>query len=192
MHALYTIPNKMFHVRDIPKTPGERLKEIREALDISARKAERLSDPRVTHSNIGKIESGETPWEAVKLSTIRGLARAYGRTPEQLMKEVEGHNSDETALTPHTSLTNSSDVNNPMFGRRALDRLIPSARVHDGGMRVPDFALVGFNLTGCTGLSIEDDVLLCERAFIKYERHHSLIISGKEQPEKESLSLIHI
>lgn len=81
---------KMYFVGNSEKTAGDRLKEIRRGLKLSARQAERLSDPRVNHSTIGKIENGATLWQNVQLSTIRGLARAYGRTPEQLMNEVNG------------------------------------------------------------------------------------------------------
>jgi phage repressor protein C with HTH and peptisase S24 domain len=88
--TLYANPPKMFLVSDTNETYGDRLRKIRERLGLSARKAASLSDPRVTHSNIGKIESGQTPWENVQLNTIKGLARAYGLSVSELLNEVNG------------------------------------------------------------------------------------------------------
>lgn len=109
---------KMYLVGDTEKTPGDRLREIRESLGLSARAAEKLTDPRVTHSNIGKIESGRTPWENVQLSTINGLARAYGMTQEQLLAEVSGKSSqgnESQGLKSRVQEKESSVIRIPAF-----------------------------------------------------------------------------
>ena len=109
----------MYLVSDTEKTPGERLRELRERLGLSARAAEKLTDPRVTHSNIGKIESGRTPWENVQLSTISGLARAYGMTRDELLAEVGS--SPDTEVAEESSRPRATEQETKVIRIAAFD-----------------------------------------------------------------------
>lgn len=135
--TFYTKPQTMFYVSAEPETPGDRLKKIRVGLKFSARKAEKLSDPRVSHSNIGKIESGITPWENVQRNTIKGLARAYGRTPEELLNEVNGtpYPKKPNIYTDEVHLE-TSNIYNQERRRIPVYDLVSAGPGSDGGVVV--------------------------------------------------------
>lgn len=139
--TVYANPPKMFSVSDTKETYGDRLKKIRERLGLSARKAATLTDPRVSHSNIGKIESGQTPWESVQLNTIKGLARAYGRSVPELLNEVNGtpYPAKPNIFTDEVTLE-TPDINH---GRRRIPviDLLSAGPGGDGGTIVSEIDL---------------------------------------------------
>lgn len=139
--TFYENRSTMFYMGEAAETPGDRLRKIREELGLSARKAESLSDPRVSHSNIGKIESNVTAWENVQRNTIKGLARAYGRTYEQLLNEVNGtpYPAKPNIYTDQVHLE-TSDINQ---GRRRIPviDLLSAGPGGDGGTIVSEVDL---------------------------------------------------
>lgn len=76
------------------ETAGERLRKIRESLGLGVREAARLSQGLVSHAQISNLEKDLSAWRKAQLSTVHGLALAYGRSVEQLLREVGGVESE--------------------------------------------------------------------------------------------------
>ena len=66
------------------KTPGQRLKELRERLGLSLRDAQKRAET-ISYSTIRNIENRSGSWENVELGTLRALSRAYGVPLDRLV-----------------------------------------------------------------------------------------------------------
>lgn len=95
-------------IRMPQQTIGERLAAIREKLGYSTRHVAKLSEGTVSHSLIGKLERGAQSLESTSWGVIKGLARAYHMTPEELLDQVQG----KASLEPVSRITRTINVYN--------------------------------------------------------------------------------
>lgn len=70
--------------------PGERLKQLREELNLSLRGAAKLSEGGITHAHISHIETDPAAWSKVSYEKLRALARAYNLPLEKFLSRVNG------------------------------------------------------------------------------------------------------
>ena len=71
-------------------TPGDRLKQLREARGLAGREVARRSEGAFTHSYVSYLERGGAPWAKVSLTVLKGFARAFDMTVEDLVQYVDG------------------------------------------------------------------------------------------------------
>ena len=85
------------------ETPGDRLRRIRDRLRISTREVARRSEGAVTHAYVSNLENGVSPWSKVSLTTMKGLARAYGMSLKEFISAIEksdlGHDPEQKGTT---------------------------------------------------------------------------------------------
>jgi transcriptional regulator with XRE-family HTH domain len=68
-------------------TPGSRLRQLRERLGISLRKAAQRSES-ITYGAIRSLETRDGSWDHVELGTLVALSRAYGIPIDRLVRFV--------------------------------------------------------------------------------------------------------
>jgi transcriptional regulator with XRE-family HTH domain len=68
-------------------TPGSRLRQLRERLGISLRKAAQRSET-ITYGAIRSLETRAGSWDHVELGTLAALSRAYGVPIDRLVRFV--------------------------------------------------------------------------------------------------------
>ncbi len=85
---------------------GERLAAIRKKLGYSTRHVAKLSEGAVSHGQVGKLENGVQSLDVTSWGVIKGLARAYHLTPEELLEQVQGPGT----LAPISHITRTINV----------------------------------------------------------------------------------
>lgn len=90
MDATYYNTRPMLTFEMSQDMPGERLKQIREELNLSLRGAAKLSEGGITHAHISHIETDPAAWSKVSYEKLRALARAYNLPLEKFLSRVNG------------------------------------------------------------------------------------------------------
>lgn len=185
----------MFPMGDIEKTPGDRLREIRENLKLSLREAAKRGEKQITHSHIGKIEKGEQAWSNVGYPVITALARAYEMSPEKLISKAEGR---DRRLTKRHSIDHpqrrSTDLRNPTpVGRLVQLQFLGnvSAGLGGDGSAIDDVVyeavlenyLEDSDPDNCFLLRVNGDSMACEDARKDIPEGVTIIVDGSIRPE---------
>jgi transcriptional regulator with XRE-family HTH domain len=71
--------------------PEDRLKQLREERNWTYQEVAHRSEGAFTGSQVSNIEKGLSSWHGASLTTLKGLARAYDMSLENLIAFVENH-----------------------------------------------------------------------------------------------------
>lgn len=93
---LYTHASTLLHMAPT-KTPGERLRELREARGWSQREAARRVG--VSQTTIRDLENKPGAWDQARTSTLWGIARAFDLTDTTVTLIAQGRDPDVVADT---------------------------------------------------------------------------------------------
>ena len=83
--------------------PGNILRELRDKRGLSMRQAAKLAG--ISHTRVSEIEDSPGRLEGLKLSTLEGLAHAYGISVTDMIRIARGKSSDHTDKPDHAQLT---------------------------------------------------------------------------------------
>mgnify|MGYP002779646224 CR=1 FL=1 len=83
-----------------PELPGERMKRLREERGLSVRDVAKLSENAFTHSYVSSLENNYAAWSNIGLDKLKGFARAYDMSIEDLIAFIDNRRpvQDETTL----------------------------------------------------------------------------------------------
>ena len=87
----------------MPSTPGDRLRELREGFGLGVREVARLSEGAFTHSYVSNLENGVSAWSKASLTTLKGFARAFGISVDELIRRVSDDEGDPPKPQPKLS-----------------------------------------------------------------------------------------
>lgn len=136
-------------VATMNKTPGDRLRELREARGMGVREVARASEGAFGRSYVSSLESGVAAWAKVSLTVIEGFARAFNISVDDLLDYVDGradaHRADELVTNRQIPLYEMVGAGLPDNGGSLIDHVdIPldwrgeyTAYVIDGGSMSP-------------------------------------------------------
>lgn len=154
----------------------------RDELGLSMIDVERETNGVIYDQLMWRLENGRKPPNSLKVSQRSELARILQWSRDHL---------DAVLGVVKDPLTNVSDVNISQEVVSPVGTVeVQSARDKGKGVSVPTSVLAGKNPAGYSGLEIGDDVLLCERAFVRYNRFSRLILA-KEGDETRAPYLVY-
>lgn len=178
-------------------TPGDRLRELREKRGLSAREVSKLSENAFSYSYVSHLERGTAPWAKVSLTVLRGFARAFRMTIEDLVEYVDGR----------TQITSFAD--NTLTGHRIpVYDLVSAGDGLDGG-DVIDYAEiptrwtgehVGYQIeghsmapqipAGSTVIVKKTDAVRPGQLVVAYVPEHGMVVKRYQQAEPDGLVIL--